>query len=62
MFYGTDFLTYDLPLPRKAHHEWALLHEESPKNNYLFSHAEIMELFNHSATFRLLISVFFFKQ
>ena len=52
MFYGTDFQSWDLPLPRKSHHEWALFHEESPKNNYLFSHSEIMEMFNHTATFR----------
>ncbi|CAI9728030.1 alpha-1,3-fucosyltransferase 10-like [Octopus vulgaris] len=52
MFYGTDFTPNDLPLPRKPHHEWALLHEESPKNNYLFSHKPIMTLFNHTCTFR----------
>lgn len=52
MFYGTDFTPSDLPLPRKPHHEWALLHEESPKNNYLFSHKPIMTLFNHTCTFR----------
>ncbi len=53
MFYGTEFKSWDLPLPRLPHHEWALLHEESPQNNYLMSHAEIMELFNHTSTFRL---------
>lgn len=52
MFYGTDFKYFDLPLPRKPHHEWALLHEESPKNNYLFSFEEVMTLFNHTSTFR----------
>ncbi|GAB1601209.1 alpha-(1,3)-fucosyltransferase 10-like [Argonauta hians] len=52
MFYGTDFSPFDLPIPREAHHEWALLHEESPKNNYLFSHEPIMTMFNHTCTFR----------
>ena len=52
MFYGTSFNSRDLPFPRSAHHEWALLHEESPKNIYHYSHPEIMELFNHTATFK----------
>ncbi|XP_062607932.1 alpha-(1,3)-fucosyltransferase 10-like [Saccostrea cucullata] len=52
MFYGTSFQYADLPLPREPHHEWALLHEESPKNNYLFSFEEVMTLFNHTSTFR----------
>ena len=51
-FYGTEFKPYDLPLPRLAGEDWALLHEESPKNNAIFSHAPVMELFNHTATFR----------
>ena len=38
-------------MPRKPDHDWALLHEESPKNNYLFSYLEALELFNHTATF-----------
>ena len=29
MYYGTDIDWDDLPLPRKPHHMWALLHEES---------------------------------
>ncbi|XP_022080224.1 alpha-(1,3)-fucosyltransferase 10-like [Acanthaster planci] len=52
LFYGTDFRPRDLPLPRKKHHEWALLHEESPKNNYVLSHGECLTLFNHTATFK----------
>lgn len=51
-FYGTDFYLNDLPLPRRKNEEWALLHEESPKNNYLLSFSQIMELFNHTATFK----------
>ena len=52
MFYASNMDFGDLPLPRKRNHEWALLHEESPKNSYYFSHEEIMTLFNHTATFR----------
>ncbi|CAF0859212.1 unnamed protein product [Adineta steineri] len=52
LFYGTDFHLYDLPLPRYQHEQWALLHEESPKNNYAFSFESIMSMFNHTATFK----------
>lgn len=51
MFYGTDVRSYEMPLPRKPWHEWALLHEESPQNNYLLTHAAMIRLFNHTATF-----------
>ncbi|KAK3091428.1 hypothetical protein FSP39_019817 [Pinctada imbricata] len=52
IFYGTDLKAHDLPIPREPHHEWGLLHEESPKNNYLFSHSDLVSLFNHTATFK----------
>ena len=52
LFYGTDFHLFDLPLPRLAHEQWSLLHEESPKNNFLFSFEPIMAMFNHTATFK----------
>lgn len=52
MFYGTDLGSTDLPLPRQPFHQWALLHEESPKNNYIYSHEPIMTLFNHTCTFK----------
>ncbi|EDO49643.1 predicted protein [Nematostella vectensis] len=52
LFYGTSFRADSLPLPRLGHHEWALLHEESPKNNPLFYHESTIKLFNHTATFR----------
>ena len=39
VFYGTSFRPDDVPLPRLPHHEWALVHEESPKNNWMFSHS-----------------------
>ncbi|PVD39373.1 hypothetical protein C0Q70_02003 [Pomacea canaliculata] len=52
VFYGTDLKISDLPLPRQPHHEWAVLHEESPKNNILFSFQDMLVLFNHTCTFR----------
>ena len=33
-------------------HEWALLHEESPKNNAILFHEDTIVLFNHTSTFR----------
>ncbi|KAK3090654.1 hypothetical protein FSP39_013407 [Pinctada imbricata] len=51
IFYGSRLSPRDLPLPRADHHQWALFHEESPMNNYILSHGEFMELFNHTATF-----------
>lgn len=52
IFYGTDFRLEDLPLPRMALHQWALAHEESPKNNAMFSYGKLMRLFNHTSTFK----------
>ncbi|XP_063067381.1 alpha-(1,3)-fucosyltransferase 10 isoform X2 [Engraulis encrasicolus] len=51
LFYGTDLNVESLPLPRLAHHQWALFHEESPKNNYKLFHEPVITLFNHTATF-----------
>lgn len=51
IFYGTSFSANDLPLPRNLDDVWALLHEESPKNNWLFSHEDGISLFNYTATF-----------
>jgi alpha-1,3-fucosyltransferase 10 len=52
MFYGSKFDLIDLPLPRNGLiHDWALLHEESPKNTPALSHLEALELFNLTATF-----------
>lgn len=51
LFYGTDFSIDSLPLPRKDYHDWALFHEESPKNNYKLFHEPTITLFNHTATF-----------
>ncbi|XP_066914277.1 alpha-(1,3)-fucosyltransferase 11-like [Clytia hemisphaerica] len=52
VFYGTSFRANDLPLPRLPHHEWALIHEESPKNNWILSDPLGISVFNHTATFR----------
>eukprot|EP00794_Sanderia_malayensis_P007118 gene7118-7922_t len=52
VFYGTGLDDNDLPLPRRDSHEWAILHEESPKNNLLFHHKDFISLFNHTCTFR----------
>ncbi|XP_004696258.1 alpha-(1,3)-fucosyltransferase 10 isoform X2 [Echinops telfairi] len=51
LFYGTDFNIDSLPLPRRAHHDWGLFHEESPKNNYKLFHQPVITLFNYTATF-----------
>uniref|UniRef100_A0A8D0E637 GDP-fucose protein O-fucosyltransferase n=1 Tax=Salvator merianae TaxID=96440 RepID=A0A8D0E637_SALMN len=51
LFYGTDFSIDGLPLPRKDNHDWALFHEESPKNNYKLFQKPAVMLFNHTATF-----------
>ncbi|XP_037270064.2 alpha-(1,3)-fucosyltransferase 10 isoform X1 [Rhipicephalus microplus] len=52
MFYGSELEIGDLPLPRKRNHDWALLHEESPKNNFLFCMPNVLGWFNHTSTFR----------
>eukprot|EP00095_Tigriopus_kingsejongensis_P007724 maker-scaffold2453_size15579-snap-gene-0.6 protein:Tk07724 transcript:maker-scaffold2453_size15579-snap-gene-0.6-mRNA-1 annotation:"fut10_danre ame: full" len=52
-FYGSDWAVEDgLPLPRRPGVDWALLHEESPKNQMIFNHAPLIRYFNHTATFR----------
>lgn len=52
-FYGSDFKPHDVPLPRQKDEDWALFHEESPKNNPIFSHTAMIQQFNHTATFRI---------
>ncbi|OWF36239.1 alpha-(1,3)-fucosyltransferase 10-like [Mizuhopecten yessoensis] len=53
LFYGTEFEFSHLPLPRLPRHLWALEHDESPKNNeFIFSHEEVMTLFNYTSTFK----------
>ncbi len=50
MFYGTSINWKDLPLPRKENHKWFLLHEESPKNDFILSSEQGISLFNYTAT------------
>ena len=50
LYYGSDLDWNDLPLPRKPNHLWALMHEESPKNNWIFAHEKGIGLFNLTAT------------
>ena len=40
-----------MPLPRKSHHMWALLNEESPKNNWVFATEKGISLFNITSTY-----------
>ena len=50
LFYGTFLHWEDLPVPRAPNHLWFLLHEESPKNNWLLALEEGISLFNLTAT------------
>lgn len=52
LFYGSDVNIKQLPIPREPHHEWALMHEESPKNNYILTQPEFISLFNHTSSFK----------
>ncbi|XP_046631450.1 alpha-(1,3)-fucosyltransferase 10-like [Daphnia pulicaria] len=49
-FYGSSFTHLNLPIPRQPWHDWALLHEESPKNNPSFCYSALISLFNYTAT------------
>ena len=50
VYYGTDIDWRDLPLPRQPHHLWALLHEESPKNNWILASEGGISVFNLTGT------------
>ena len=50
MYYGTSIKWNDLPLPRQPNHLWFLLHEESPKNNWVLAFEEGISLFNYTCT------------
>lgn len=50
IFYGSQLDFHDLPLPRQPNHMWALLHEESPKNNWIFATEKGISLFNITST------------
>ena len=47
-----EVIVHFLTSRRRDHEQWALLHEESPKNSFLFSHEDVMELFNYTSTFK----------
>ena len=49
MFYGTDIQWTDLPVPRNPRHFWGVIHEESPKNNWVLAQPDGIQLFNISA-------------
>lgn len=51
MFYGTDIQWTDLPIPRGPSHLWGLIHEESPKNNWILGQPDGIQLFNITSTF-----------
>ena len=51
LFYGSHFKPYNLPFPRKKEDIWALIHEESPRNAYILSHNETMNIFNITSTY-----------
>ncbi|KAG4075099.1 hypothetical protein HA402_013494 [Bradysia odoriphaga] len=51
LFYGSNFNHTDLPVPRSAHHLWALFHEESPKNVPILMYDITLSFFNVTATF-----------
>ncbi|CAL4235795.1 unnamed protein product, partial [Meganyctiphanes norvegica] len=54
MFYLIELCAGRLPFPtlRAPWTRWALLHEESPKNQPLFDHEAALQLFNLTGTFR----------
>ncbi|XP_065176164.1 alpha-(1,3)-fucosyltransferase 11-like [Sycon ciliatum] len=52
LMYGSGSKPDAAPLPRLKHHMWALLHEESPKNNAMYSHDAGISLFNFTSTFK----------
>lgn len=51
IFYGSAMEYHHLPIPRKKHIKWGLLHEESPRNNPAFVYDDFLNLFNYSSTF-----------
>lgn len=55
IFEGAHFHLHDLPLPRRKNDQWALIYpfvsSPSSKINYLLAYAEIISMFNHTATF-----------
>lgn len=51
LFYGSEFGSPPLPLPRLSSHVWALYHEESPMNNWKLLHPNVIRMFNFTSTY-----------
>lgn len=49
LFYGSQFNMSDLPLPKTQN--WAIFHEESPRNEALFLYKRTYDVFDIAATF-----------
>lgn len=49
LFYGSQFNISDLPLPKTQN--WAIFHEESPRNLALFLYRRTYDIFEISSTF-----------
>ena len=52
LFSGPQFNESDLPLPRQPDQEWFLLHDDPPQEGLIFTHDQVISLFNRTATFR----------
>ena len=50
MFYASQMQWEDMPLPRRPDHMWAIIQEESPKNNWILAFEDGISLFNMTAT------------
>lgn len=50
LFYASQMQWEDMPLPRRANHMWAIIQEESPKNNWVLAFEDGISLFNMTAT------------
>ena len=51
LFYASSMCWGDLPVPRQTDRIWALLHEESPRNNWILTQEDGLRLFNFTSTF-----------
>lgn len=51
LFYGSEFGSLPLPLPRNLDQIWALYHEESPMNNWKLIFPNVISLFNFTSTY-----------
>ena len=51
LFYASNICWRDLPVPRQTDRVWAVMHEESPRNNWVLTQEAGLRLFNYTATF-----------